>query len=71
VIRRCAVFCKCSHIYEYAALSETPHALADGPMLVFQHPVKDKRPFLKENFIMAMAESQIFAVRIRLCRGPI
>jgi hypothetical protein len=32
---------------------------------------KDKRPFLKENFIMAMAESQIFAVRIRLCRGAI
>jgi hypothetical protein len=23
----------------YAALSKTPHALADGPMLVFQHPV--------------------------------
>jgi hypothetical protein len=23
---------------------------------------KDKRPFLKENFIMAMAESQIFTV---------
>jgi hypothetical protein len=25
---------------EYAALSKTPHALADGLMLVFQHPVK-------------------------------
>jgi hypothetical protein len=24
--------------YEYAALSKTPHALADGLMLVFQHP---------------------------------
>jgi hypothetical protein len=24
---------------EYAALSKTPHALADGLMLVFQHPV--------------------------------
>jgi hypothetical protein len=24
----------------YAALSKTPHALADGLMLVFQHPVK-------------------------------
>jgi hypothetical protein len=23
---------------EYAALSKTPHALADGLMLVFQHP---------------------------------
>jgi len=23
----------------YAALSKTPHALADGLMLVFQHPV--------------------------------
>jgi len=32
-------FCKCSHIYEYAALSKTPHALAAGTMLVFQHPV--------------------------------
>jgi hypothetical protein len=31
-------FCKCSHILEYAALSKTPHALADGLMLVFQHP---------------------------------
>jgi hypothetical protein len=31
-------FCKCSHINEYAALSKTPHALADGLMLVFQHP---------------------------------
>jgi hypothetical protein len=33
-------FCKCSHMTEYAALSKTPHALADGRMLVFQHPVK-------------------------------
>jgi hypothetical protein len=24
--------------YEYAALSKTPHALADGLMLVFEHP---------------------------------
>jgi hypothetical protein len=24
---------------EYAALSKTPYALADGLMLVFQHPV--------------------------------
>jgi hypothetical protein len=24
----------------YTALSKTPHALADGLMLVFQHPVK-------------------------------
>jgi len=24
--------------YAYAALSKTPHALADGLMLVFQHP---------------------------------
>jgi hypothetical protein len=31
-------FCKCSHIAEYAALSKTPHALADGLMLVFQRP---------------------------------
>jgi hypothetical protein len=31
-------FCKCSHIDEYAALSKTPHALADGLMLVFQNP---------------------------------
>jgi hypothetical protein len=25
---------------KYAALSKTPHALADGLMLVFQHPAK-------------------------------
>jgi len=31
-------FCKCSHINEYAALSKTPHVLADGLMLVFHHP---------------------------------
>jgi hypothetical protein len=31
-------FCKCSPINAYAALSRTPHASADGPMLVFQHP---------------------------------
>jgi hypothetical protein len=36
-------FCKCSHMTEYAALSKTPHALADGLMLVFQHPVKQVR----------------------------
>jgi hypothetical protein len=28
---------------EYAALSKTPHALADGLMLVFQHPVTRER----------------------------
>jgi hypothetical protein len=33
-------FCKCSHTLEYAALSKTPHALADGLMLVFHHPAK-------------------------------
>jgi hypothetical protein len=31
-------FCKCSHMHQYAALSKTPHALADGLMLVFEHP---------------------------------
>jgi hypothetical protein len=31
-------FCKCSHIDEYAALSKTPRALADGLILVFRHP---------------------------------
>jgi len=31
--------CKCSHICRYAALSKSPRALADGLMLVFQHPV--------------------------------
>jgi hypothetical protein len=30
-------FWKCSHIFEYAALSKTPCASADGLMLVFQH----------------------------------
>jgi hypothetical protein len=34
-------FCKCSHIDEYAALSKTPHALADGLMLAFQQPAKE------------------------------
>jgi hypothetical protein len=28
----------------YAALSKTPHALADGLMLVFQHPVQRESP---------------------------
>jgi len=37
-------FCKCSHIIEYAALSKTPRALADGLILVFQYPVK-KSPY--------------------------
>jgi len=36
-------FCKCSHISQYAALSKSPRALADGPMLVFPHPVKEFR----------------------------
>jgi hypothetical protein len=36
-------FCKCSHIFEYAALYKTPHALADGLMLVFEHPIKARR----------------------------
>jgi hypothetical protein len=31
-------FWKCSHIMEYAALSKTPRGLADGLILVFQHP---------------------------------
>jgi hypothetical protein len=31
-------YCKCSHLPEYAALSNMPHALADGLVLVFQHP---------------------------------
>jgi hypothetical protein len=35
-------FCKCSPIAQQAALSKTPHALADGLMLVFQHPVMVK-----------------------------
>jgi hypothetical protein len=35
-------FCKYSHIAEYAALSKTPHALADGLTLVFKHPAKLK-----------------------------
>jgi len=42
VIRRCAAFVN-AHITEYAALPKTPHALADGLMLVFQHPVKNLR----------------------------
>jgi hypothetical protein len=38
--------CKCSHIDEYAALSKTPHALADGLMLVSQHPGKGRKPMM-------------------------
>jgi len=30
--------------FEYAALSKTPRALADGLMLVFQHPANEKSP---------------------------
>jgi hypothetical protein len=41
VIRRCAAFVN-AHIYEYAALSKTPHALADGLMLVFEHPANKR-----------------------------
>jgi hypothetical protein len=37
-------FCKYSHIMAYAALSKSPHALADGLMLVFQKPVKGFLP---------------------------
>jgi hypothetical protein len=29
---------KCSHIFEYAARSKAPSALAEGLMLVFHHP---------------------------------
>jgi hypothetical protein len=38
-------FCKCSHSNEYAALSKTPHALADDLMLVFEHHSKVSRRF--------------------------
>jgi len=38
-------YCKCSHRTEYAALFKMPHALADGLMLVFEHP---DRPILAE-----------------------
>jgi hypothetical protein len=38
--------CKCSHIGRYAALSKSPRALADDPMLVFQQPVKPARSAL-------------------------
>jgi hypothetical protein len=40
VIQRCAAFVNAHISPEYAALSKTPHALADGLMLVFQHPAK-------------------------------
>jgi hypothetical protein len=42
-LRRDPVFCgscECSPMAEQAALSKMPHALADGRMLVLQHPVK-------------------------------
>jgi len=31
--------------HEYAALSKMPRALADGLMLVFQHPAEAERTF--------------------------
>ena len=31
----------CSHTGSYAALPPSPRALADGPILVFQHPVRE------------------------------
>jgi hypothetical protein len=40
VIRRCAAFVNAHIGPDYAALSKTPHALADGLMLVFEHPVE-------------------------------
>jgi hypothetical protein len=46
-------YCKCSHIDAYAALSKTPHALADGLMLVFKHPVKgyiSNHPVIKKQY---------------------
>jgi len=41
-------FCKCSHIFEYAALSKTPHALADDLMLVFKHPAEKNSMSLRD-----------------------
>jgi hypothetical protein len=38
VIQRCAAFVNARISFRYAALSKTPHALADGLMLVFIHP---------------------------------
>jgi hypothetical protein len=35
-------FCKCSHISAYAALSKTPRAWVDSPMLVFKQPDKGR-----------------------------
>jgi hypothetical protein len=37
--------CKCSHMSPYAALSKSPRALTDGPMLVLQHPPEARCPF--------------------------
>jgi hypothetical protein len=37
-IRRCAAFENDHLLPEQAALSKTPHAPADGPMLVFRTP---------------------------------
>jgi putative nucleotidyltransferase with HDIG domain len=48
-------FYKCSHIDRFAALSKTPHALADGLMLVFQHPTKVLRPPVSRSFSAAIA----------------
>jgi predicted alpha/beta-hydrolase family hydrolase len=48
-------FRKCSHMTEYAARSKTPHALADGPMLVFQHPVKIAEETVYERILQKTA----------------
>jgi predicted alpha/beta-hydrolase family hydrolase len=48
-------FRKCSHMTEYAALSKTPRALADGPALVFQHPVKMAEETVHERILQRTA----------------
>jgi hypothetical protein len=59
-------FCKFSHIAAYAALSKTPHALADGLMLVFQQPVEAEAAtiWLPEE---DHAEQHLEPHRIRTC----
>jgi hypothetical protein len=53
-------FCKCSHIAGYAALSKTPHALADGLMLVFQHPVNSR---YRVTYGLALKESTTYHLK--------
>jgi hypothetical protein len=45
---------KCPHIIEYAALSKSARALADGLMLVFQQPVRQNQTAARADGVAAI-----------------